>query len=176
MKNTEDIKLQVPEPEDIDILLSWENNTEIWRAGSTNIPYSRFAMEQFILQAKEDAFEQKQLRFMIRLCTNNKAIGTVDLYDIDALNRRAGIGILISEEYRGKGYALQALEKVKEYSFLQLQLQQIFAKIKQNNQKSIELFKKAGYQQSGFLKAWYMNAEDFTGETIMQLFNPAYHE
>lgn len=175
-KATNDIILRIPEPEDIDTLVQWENSTQVWHAGTTNIPYSRFAMEQFVMDAQHNAFDKKQVRFMIDLLSAQyHTIGTVDLFDINALHRRAAIGILIISEYRNKGYAKQALQKIEKYAFHDLWLQQIYARILEDNQTSIQLFTSEGFVQTGTKKAWIKTPNKYIDEIFMQKLNPAYH-
>ena len=38
---TTDIRLRALEPEDIDLLYTWENNTDVWIISSTIAPFSR---------------------------------------------------------------------------------------------------------------------------------------
>ena len=52
----------------------------------------KYVLRQYIEDAQTDIFQSKQLRFMIVLHHNHKAIGTIDLYDFDALNNRSGVG------------------------------------------------------------------------------------
>ena len=116
--NNSQIKLRAVEPEDLDILYKWENSTALWIHGNTLAPYSKLVLRQYINDTIEmDIFQSKQLRLMICLTDNDTTIGTVDLYDIDAYHRRAGIGILIDEAHRQKQYATQALELMADYAF-----------------------------------------------------------
>ena len=43
------IRLRAPEPEDLELLYKWENDTSLWLAGNTRAPYSRFQLKQYIL-------------------------------------------------------------------------------------------------------------------------------
>lgn len=170
------ITLRIPEPHDIDNLLAWENDPEYWHAGRSTIPFSRFDMEQFILQNQNDAFQQQQVRFIIGQNSDNIALGCVDLFELDALNRRAGTGILISREFQNKGYAGESLQLIEKYAFEHLWLQQLFAEVREDNTQSLELFLKAGFQQSGIKKAWIRTPQGFLDEIFLQKFNPAYHD
>ncbi|MFO8054444.1 MAG: GNAT family N-acetyltransferase [Bacteroidales bacterium] len=179
MNNTaRHITLITPEPGHIDIMMKWENDPSHWKAGESNIPYSRHAMEQLLLEATQNAFEQKQLRFLIQLTgdNNNQLIGTADLFDINPLHRRAGTGILISKDFRKKGYAYLALEKLIYYAFHDLWLQQLYANILADNTGSIKLFEKAGFQKTGTKKAWIKTPDKYLNEEFYQLLNPAYHQ
>lgn len=42
------IKLRAMEPEDIEILYRWENDTDIWKVSNTIAPFSKYVLRQFI--------------------------------------------------------------------------------------------------------------------------------
>lgn len=171
LKNSR-ITLRAVEPEDLEILYGWENETSLWMHGNTLAPYSKLVLRQYINDALEmDIYQSKQLRLMVILTDEQKTIGTVDLYDIDAHNRRAGIGILIDQEYRQQGIASQTLELMKEYAFGFLYLHQLYAYISVSNTKSIDLFSKSGYKQIGHLKDWLQRGETFEDVLFLQLIN-----
>lgn len=171
LKN-KDIVLRAVEPEDLEILYCWENSTVLWYHGNTLAPYSKLVLRQYINDSLEmDIYQSKQLRLMIDLVEEKVTIGTIDLYDIDAHNRRAGIGILIDDDYRRRGFAKQALELMSNYAFDFLYLHQIYAYIAQSNTNSISLFEKAGYQSVGILKDWLQRGEEFEDVYLSQLLN-----
>lgn len=171
LKN-KDIVLRAVEPEDLEILYRWENSTVLWYHGNTLAPYSKLVLRQYINDSLEmDIYQSKQLRLMIDLVEEKTTVGTIDLYDIDAHNRRAGIGILIDDDYRRRGFAKQALELMSNYAFDFLYLHQIYAYIAQSNTNSISLFQKAGYQSVGILKDWLQRGEEFEDVYLSQLLN-----
>lgn len=171
LKNSQ-IMLRAVEPEDLDILYKWENSTALWVHGNTLAPYSKLVLRQYINDALEmDIYQSKQLRLMICLAEDEKTIGTIDLYDIDAHNRRAGIGILIDEAHRQKRYAMQALELMAQYAFNFLFLHQLYAYISISNVNSVSLFEKAGYKEVGILKDWVQRSEAFEDVRLLQLLN-----
>jgi diamine N-acetyltransferase len=173
LKNSQ-LSLRAVEPEDLEILYKWENSTELWIHGNTLAPYSKLVLREYINNAIEmDIYQSKQLRLMIDLIDKDGdiTIGTIDLYDIDSYNRRAGIGILIDETYRKKQYATQALELVRDYALNFLRLHQIYAYIWLSNTKSISLFEKAGFKHVGILKEWIQRGERFEDVQLCQLVN-----
>jgi len=166
--------LRAPEPSDIDIIFRWENDTRIWHLGNTLAPYSRFAIEQFVLNTDNDIFASKQLRLMIdwhSSVTETTTIGSIDLYDFDPYNKRAGIGILIDEPFRRKGFALEALNLLIEYCFTTLNLHQLYCNIEQNNSESINLFTKAGFTACGSKSEWLFRNGKWIDELMLQLIN-----
>ena len=59
------IHLRALEPEDLDFLYTIENNESFWEVSSTQTPFSRFILEQYIVNSHQDIFEAKQLRLII---------------------------------------------------------------------------------------------------------------
>ncbi|MDH6354770.1 diamine N-acetyltransferase [Dysgonomonas sp. PH5-45] len=171
----EHIKLRAVEPEDLDVLYKWENDTRLWIHGTTLSPYSRMAIRQYIEDSlQNDVFQNKQLRLMVELRDGNKTIGTVDLYEIDPLNSRAGIGILIDDAYRGKNYGSEVLSMMSGYAFHHLHLRQLYAHIASDNESSIRLFRKEGYTQSGVLEQWIHSPDaGFRDVLVFQLIQHA---
>lgn len=162
------LQLRAPEPEDLEVLYKWENDTDVWIYGSTMSPYSKYILRQYIADAQTDIFEAKQLRFMIDLQKDNSTIGTIDLYDFDALNSRCGVGIYIDADYRRSGFAKQALVLLQDYVFNFLNINQLYAHIPESNKASLELFKSAGFSASGTLKEWIFSDNNYENAIIMQ--------
>lgn len=167
---SEHLKLRALEPEDLELLYEWENDTRIWIHGNSLSPYSKLTLRQYISDARiMDIYQAKQLRLMITIKMDNMTIGTIDLYDFDIRNRRMGLGILIDERYRRKNYASETLEIIKEYAFSFLGIHQLYAYISSDNKGSIKLFTRAGFSKSGTLKEWIHSVEGFKNVYIFQL-------
>ncbi|SFK33767.1 GNAT family N-acetyltransferase [Proteiniphilum acetatigenes] len=162
------LRLRAPEPEDLDLLYAWENDTAIWQNGASIVPFSRYSIKQYLIDYKHDIYVDKQLRLMVTLRETDECIGTVDLYDFDPFHRRAGVGILIDCKHRRKGYAVQALMLLEEYAFRFLNLRQLYAIIPEKNNSSIGLFAKTGYRQTGLLEEWLSSEDSFYHALIMQ--------
>lgn len=166
--------LRAPEPADIDLIFRWENDMRIWHLGNTLTPFSRFAIEQFVLNTDNDIFASKQLRLMIdwhSSGTDIKTVGSIDLFDFDPFNKRAGIGILIDESSRRQGFAFEALNLLIEYCFKTLTFHQLYCNIELNNSESISLFTKAGFVACGVKKEWLLRDGKWTDELMFQLIN-----
>jgi len=163
------IKLRALEPEDLDALYKWENDADLWNCGATIAPYSKFAIKEYIADSRVDIFQSKQLRLMIVWKDNGESVGTIDLYDFDPINLRAGVGILIDAAYRGKGIGKQALQLMKDYAFDFLLLKQLFAYVPKQNEISLQLFSKAGYSNTTYLKEWIKTNAGFEDVYVMQL-------
>ena len=167
----ETIRLRALEPEDLDVLYRLENDSDLWLWGSTLAPYSKFALREYIAESRRDIFQTRQLRLMIILKDGNSRVGTIDLYDFDPMNLRAGVGILLDQEYRNRGIGTQALLLIRQYAFEFLLLKQLFAYIPKANTYSIKLFAKCNYKQTGILQAWIKHRDAFDDVLLVQLIN-----
>lgn len=164
------IKLRALEPTDLDLLYLWENNTEIWSVSQTLVPFSQFVLKQYLETQHKDIFTSKQLRLVVENM-NRVPVGLIDLFDFDPINERAGLGILIDESHRGKGYAKAAVELMLEYAFGHLHLHQVYVNVGSENQASIKIFESFGFNKVGVKKDWIKTKSGYDDELIYQLIN-----
>ena len=166
------IYLRALEPEDLEFIYAIENNESVWEVSNTQTPYSRFLIRQYLENVHQDIYEAKQLRLAICLYDTFHAIGLIDLFDFDPKNNRAGVGIVISNEAnRNSGIGSEALQLVINYAFNQLQLHQLYANIGSDNEISLQLFTKFGFQIIGTKKDWIKVNNVFKDEILFQLIN-----
>ncbi len=165
---SKNISLRAMEPSDIDVLYQWENNTENWKVSSTQTPFSRKVLEEYIATAHQDIYSVKQLRLMICEAQGNP-IGCIDLFEFEPNHLRAGIGILIADkEDRRKGYASDALELLIDYCFETLNLHQLYCNITIDNEPSVLLFQKHGFLITGIKKQWVRDGAKYKDELMLQ--------
>lgn len=165
----ETIRLRAPEPEDLEILYRWENDTSLWLYGDTRVPYSKFGLRQYIEHSiGKSIYELGQIRFMISHTSRSKTIGIIDLFDFDPANHRAGVGILIFPDEQGKGYAFKSLQLLHSYAFDFLDLHQLYAHISTDNNPCLRLFAKAGYRCCGRLNEWKKTGDTYQDIAIYQ--------
>lgn len=163
------IYLRALEPEDIEFLFKTENDTSFWEISSTQAPFSKFLLEQYIANSHQDVYTAKQLRLIIAKNTSDQAIGMIDLFDFNTQHQRAGIGILITKENQEQGFASEALSILIDYCFKTLNLHQLFANISSNNKNSLELFRKFNFKEVGVKKEWIFINSTYKDEILFQL-------
>ena len=122
------IKLRAIEPEDLDLLYRIENDRELWNVGTTNVPYSRYALHDYVAHASDDIYMDRQVRMIIE---NNEGeiVGIVDLVNFDPGNRRAEVGLIVLDAFRRRGYGRNILSQIADYALNVLHLHQLFAYI-----------------------------------------------
>jgi len=171
MLENERISLRALETTDVDKLFVWENNRANWRVSQTITPYSRHILIDYV-NSISDVFTDKQLRLIIEEKDSGKPIGTVDIFDCDFKNKRAGIGILVAEpEKRRKGFASEVMDIILPYCFQTLTMHQVYCSILTDNVESINLFKKYGFEEVGVKKGWTFYEGKFYDEVLMQKLN-----
>lgn len=163
------IHLRALEPEDLDFLYEIENNESIWEVSNTQTPYSKWVLKQYLENAHQDIFEAKQLRLVIVSSESNEKVGFIDVFDFDAKNSRAGIGIVISSTFRNQGIGKETLQLISNYAFTHLNLHQLFANITINNEASLQLFTNFGFEKIGIKKDWTKIQGTFVDEVLFQL-------
>ena len=164
------ISLRIAEPNDAALIYRWENDMRVWQDSETRVPFSMRQIEQFLLN-NNDLMSEKQLRLMIEDAKNGAQVGCIDIYDYDGFNLRAGFGILIDENYRGKGYAKNAIKLLSEYCFNTLLLNQIYALVLASNIESMFLFESLGFERCGVRKQWCKTSEGFIDQIEYQYIN-----
>jgi len=165
-----DVFLRALELSDVQVLYAFENDTNIWNVSDTVMPYSSFALEQYVLASLDaDIYATKQLRLVICTCSDGKAIGLADLFDFHPKHLRAQIGMLIDNKYRQNGYASEALQLLINYAFSTLNLHQLTCNLTPDNIGSVKLFEKHGFVQTGTKKDWFQMDGKWIDECIYQL-------
>jgi len=165
------VYLRALEPEDLDFLYQLENDTSIWEISGTLKPYSKKVLRLYLDNAHRDIYNVKQLRLCI--CnTQDQCVGLIDLFDFDPKHRRAGMGIVIAKpKDRNKGIGTEAISLVCDYAFSTLDLYQLYANILEENEASIHLFEKLGFEKVGVKKGWIRAHDGFKNELMFQKIN-----
>ncbi|WP_366184614.1 GNAT family protein [Flavobacterium ovatum] len=166
------IYLRALEPNDLEFVYAMENDESIWEVSSTQTPYSRFLIRQYLENAQQDIYEAKQLRLAICQDEDFPAIGLIDLFDFDPKNNKAGIGIVLQGvSHRKKNIGSEALALLINYSFHHLNLHQLYANISEENEPSKALFTKFGFECIGIKKDWNLINGVYKDEGMYQLIN-----
>ena len=161
------IVLRAMEPEDLEELYAIENDRSIWDVGSTNVPYSRYALHEYIANATNDIYADKQLRLIIE--TNGGGVaGIVDLFHYDPRHSRAEVGIVVKTDLRKMGIAKEALSELHRYAADVLGIFQLYAIVGVSNNHSQRLFNKLGYEPTATLKQWLSVGNDYQDAILLQ--------
>ena len=172
------IKLRKIEPSDIPFLYQWENDATMWADSDTHNPLSRHDLHQYIENTTGDIYRDGQLRLIIEgvadtsspnspvasspnspITSSPNIIGCIDLFDFDARNRKAAIGMYIAPEARGKGVGKQAVQLLLDYAFDFLHLRMIYAIISVHNTACSHIYEQMGFIPSSPLANWTLEGD-----------------
>ena len=142
MLKGKNIVLRPLQDSDLDFLERIENNKENWQFGSERKQFNKEELLTYIANAKIDIKVAKQYRFVIDL--NSVPIGFIDLFDYTVDS--AGVGVIISKDYRNKGFAKEALTIITNYGFNILKFQKLYCSIVKDNFSSTKLFTSCGFE------------------------------
>ena len=100
-----------------------------------------------------------------------KSVGILDLFNYNANDGRAEVGISILKSERGKGIATQALKKLEQHARRLLNLHQLYALVSTSaNPSSNRVFEKSGYKNIATLPQWHFINGSFEDISVFQLF------
>lgn len=145
--------LRALEPEDLDFLYRIENDEMLWDCGTTNVPYSKQVLREYILSAQNNIYADGQVRLM----AENEAgevVGIADFVNFDPRHQRAEIGLVISAEYRRMGYGTAIVGRLLHTARHILHLHQVYVCVGVENKASLALFEKMGFSTTARLTDW----------------------
>ena len=93
------MRLRAIEPEDLDLLYQIENDQSLWQVGTTNVPYSRYTLHDYIANSSDDIYADRQVRMMVEN-DEGETVGIVDLVQFSPQHQRAEVGIVILNAHR----------------------------------------------------------------------------
>lgn len=160
MTNENTIRLRAMEPEDLEMLYGIENDRKIWNVGSTNVPYSRYVLHEYIANSSSDIYADKQLRLIVDN-SDGTSVGIVDLVNFDPRNNRAEIGVVIADGHRRKGYAFHAISQLADYASRILHIHQLYAFVAVNNTACMSLFSRLHFREVARLPQWLLAEQGY---------------
>ena len=163
------VHLRAIEPEDLDLLYRIENDVNLWNVGITNVPYSRYALHDYIANASGDIYTDHQVRMIIEN-EKNEVVGIADIVNFDPGNRKAEIGLVIEQPFRGRGYGFSVMKELEKYALDVLHLHQLYAVIDARNKTCLQLFRQLGYRESNSMKDWLFDGREYHDAVMMQTF------
>lgn len=154
------------EPEDLDLLYQIENDKNLWGVGTTNVPYSRYVLHDYVANSSGDIYTDKQVRLMVDC--QQQTVGIVDLINFSPKHCRAEVGMVLMPSHRGKGLGKTILQELAQYAKTILHLHQLYAVIGEDNIPAIRLFTKVGFSSGRILSDWLFDGTNYQNAVLMQ--------
>ncbi len=99
-------------------------------------------------------FQKRSIYWAIALKKTNKMIGTAGFNTISFPNSRAEISYDLNPDYWGKGVMLRSTKKILNFADQNLELVRVQAAVITDNERSIKVLKRCGFEKEGVLKKY----------------------
>lgn len=139
--------------------INWLNDEEVCRFNAHHVfPYSKDLAEDYI---KKSWKSRDAIILAIALKSNDRHIGNIALYNIDAISRSAELTIILGEkDCWGSGYSREASFLLLKHAFLAVNLNSVYCGTSEENLAMQKLAKYLGMVQEGRRRqAFYKNGK-----------------
>ncbi len=129
----------------------WLNDQDVTRfMWNGSFPNSERRMEAFFDRVTTS---NRDVVLAIVALDGDTHVGNIGIHNIDWMYRKAELGILIGErEHQGRGYASEALELLLHHCFYRLNLNKIYLRTEEGNERALRAFERAGFRREGVLR------------------------
>lgn len=103
--------------------------------------------------------ERPHLCYIVRL-DDGHAVGWVDVFNIDMMNQKAEVGIVIPDR-RGRGISQRLGKKVLQIAFDDLLLNRVTIRIKETNTQAMRMAEMFGLTKEGVERGAHFNGEEY---------------
>lgn len=115
--------------------------------------------------------------FGIRLCENDRLIGTCQLQNISALHRSADIQIRIGEpDCRARGYGTEAIRGLVRFAFHDRQLHRLGLQVFADNMAAMRCYEKVGFVREGVQRSSVFIDGRYVDVVLMGLLQAEYQD
>jgi RimJ/RimL family protein N-acetyltransferase len=145
------VYLRALEPEDYLVTSEWRKDDEISHmVGGPKYFVSKEKERQWVLNTIQD-----NSRIVLGICLkeNDKLIGTINIQEIDWINRTGHVPVLIGDKSEwGKGYATEARMLGLKFAFDERGLHRVWGLILEDNIGSLRMHEKCGFVKEGVMR------------------------
>ena len=139
------VYLRPAERTDIPLFIRWLSDARTTRNLALRSPIS-LAMEERWFDELLEHHGRDRWHFVICRLDDDRAVGAIDLHEIDLTNGGAGLGIVIGDPAdRGQGYGGDALDALIDFGFESLRLERVWLEVYDGNPDARRLYERVGF-------------------------------
>lgn len=153
-----------------------ENGDLEWIRKERNRPECRqwFRQDHIISQDEQyEWFETTSMRSFV-VVEDDVNVGVVSLSHVDTTVRKCEFSIMITPEFRGRGYGRKALNDLLDHAFNDLNMRQVYSDVFENN-PSRALYKDIGFRECGILPDWYYKNGTYVNTVVIVITKDEYN-
>lgn len=156
----ENVYLSISSDEDISIYNEWLNDPNINLGfGKSHVVYTEKRQQEYI-----DDYNNSDDKFLFIIVDNHsdEPVGIGLIYDVCFVNGKGTLGILIGENYQGKGYGKESTSLLLEFAFNILNLYNVSLYSIDFNKKAIAMYRELGFKEIGHRReAYHINSKRY---------------
>ena len=164
----ERVYLRPLEPDDAEMIHRWHEDTRLQTLVG-DLPLSLASRRQ----RYEDGVKSNGLdtfRFVICQLEDDRAIGRLDLFELDRTNGSCAFGIAIGEPAAwGHGLGTDAVNALVDFAFGQLRMERVWLSTADDNPRAHAAYRKAGFSLEGRLRHAYFQDGRWLDELRMAI-------
>lgn len=171
---TERLTLRQLHDTDVDEVYELRSDRETMRYIPRPLAQTREHALDHIHMVNDEIQANRSINWGITLKGTDKLIGLIGLVRIKASNRRAEVGYILHEHHRGQGIMSEALRKILDYAFLNLNFNSIIAVIDPDNEGSKKLLERHAFKKEAHLRENIFYKGEFRDTVIYGLLSSEY--
>ena len=149
------LRLRASERVDIPVFLKWVNDPEVCEYLEHFTVLNRIHEEAWFENVSSGP--RTELPLVIEVSQPNSdewvPIGNLSFMNIHSVHRSAEIGIMIGEkQFWNQGYGTEALRRMCQYGFEELNLHRIFLRVFEGNERGKRAYQKVGFVYEGTMR------------------------
>ena len=155
---------------DTDTIVAWRNREDLGKFLKRENKLTKRSHTDFI----NNYFKKNNDFYFVAETKDLKIpIGTVAIYDVDFLSKRAEFGrLIVDDKYRTFAFEISFL--ALQFGFETLKLNKIYGAAQKENRKAVRFVLGLGFTEEGLLKRHWWNGEKFDDVIPLAMFNDGY--
>jgi RimJ/RimL family protein N-acetyltransferase len=143
------VRLRAIEPTDAEFFIKWNLDSDLGRhLDFVWPPVSEASVQEWVKQRSQEKLKDDSYHWIIE-DRYGVPVGSIDTHSCNARNGTFSYALHIDPDYRGKGYARESIFMVLRYYFEELRYQKVTIPVHSNNDSSIGLHQRLGFQEEG---------------------------
>jgi RimJ/RimL family protein N-acetyltransferase len=168
------VQLRAFEKEDLDTIVKWVNTEVVTQFLSDSLIYPMSRSDEMKWLESITVTNHREKVFAIETL-DRTLIGSVGLHNINWVERKAELGIMIGEpSFWGQGYGSDAVRQVLRVAFEKMNLNRIYLRVFENNPRAIRAYEKCGFQKEGLLREDHYVGRCYCNTFIMGILKQEY--
>jgi RimJ/RimL family protein N-acetyltransferase len=174
MSSNPKIHLRAFEMEDLDTVVRWVNNEAITCHLSDALIYPVSRADEIKWLESVSMANPREKVFAIET-SSGRLIGSVGLRDINWVERKAELGIMIGEtDCWGQGFGTAAILEVLRIAFKKMNFNRVWLRVYENNSRAIRVYEKCGFRQEGILREDHYSGGSYHNTLVMGILKREY--